>query len=59
MLMQLQANLLNNCIIKLSEGKYKYFKGGVVFVGGRKLKIFGTTFRHFEENMVKKRYFQH
>ena len=59
MLMQLQANLLNNYIIKLSEGKYKYFKGGVVFVGGRELKIFSATFRDFGENMVVKRYSQH
>ena len=32
---------------------------GVVFAGGRKMKIFSTVFRDFGKNMVGKRYFQH
>ena len=32
--------------------------GGVVFVGGREMKIFSTVFRDFGKNMVEKRYFQ-
>ena len=32
---------------------------GVVFAGGREMKIFSTVFRDFGKNMVGKRYFQH
>ena len=32
---------------------------GVVFAGGREIKIFSTAFRDFGKNMVRKRYFQH
>ena len=34
-------------------------KGGVVFAGGRQMKIFSTVFRDFGENVVGERYFQH
>ena len=33
--------------------------GGVVFAGGREMKIFITVFRDFGKTMVGKRYFQH
>ena len=33
--------------------------GGVVFAGGREMKIFSTVFHDFGENMVGQRYFQH
>ena len=31
---------------------------GVVFAGGREMKIFSTVFRDFGKDMVGKRYFQ-
>ena len=35
------------------------FQTGVVFAGGREMKIFITVFRDFGKNIVGKRYFQH
>ena len=32
---------------------------GVVFAGGREMKIFNTVFQDFGKNMVGKPYFQH
>ena len=39
--------------------KFYDYRGGVVFAGGREMKIFSTVFRDFGKNMVGKRYFQH
>ena len=33
--------------------------GGVIFAGGREMKIFSMVPRDFAKNMVGKRYFQH
>ena len=39
--------------------KFPDYRGGVVFPGGREMKIFSTVFRDFGKNMVGKWYFQH
>ena len=33
--------------------------GGLLFAGGRGMKIFSTVFRGFGKNMVGKRYLEH
>ena len=47
------------CLTILGHYALKGLRGGVVFSGGRKMKIFSTVFRDFGKNMVGKRYFQH